>query len=861
MSRAHAVQRLQSALGLGAALVAVLGCGSGVARAQANIPPVARASVGPLPARPGDMVPLVGSASSDPDGGPAPLTFSWDFGDGAMSTLADPTHAYAERGIYTAALTVFDGAATAVATVRVRVLEAPLASPPVSSSPLALTRDGTLLWTANEDADSVSLVDVPGLALVEEVPACGRPRALALSADESRLFVACHDDGTVAVLDVASRSVVSVTPVGRAPVGLAVVPGGAELLVTLHDEGAVRVVDAAAPATQRTVVTGGRPHALAVTADGTKAIVGDFLATATGGRAFVIDLTTEVVEATVALAPDTSLDSPSSGRGVPNLLSAAAIEPSGRLATLGGLKSNVFRGLARDGEPLLPTNRVRGLVSPVEIATALDRIEWRFDLNDADSGSALAYSPDGQHLYVAHQGLGEVSVYDVLEASAVDAADGSAIPFVTRVPVGWAPNGLALGAGRLLVLDSLGRSVTVLDLTDPVRPAFVAEVPVATETLAPEILNGKRMFHASARPRHSSQGYVACASCHPDGGHDGMTWDFTDGGEGLRNTIDLRGRGGVAHGPVHWSANFDEIQDFENDIVRGFGGTGLADDGFPPNAPLGVPNGGRGQDLDDLAAYVSTFTSVARSLYRDAAGALAAEAQRGKGLFYSAELACASCHVPPRFTDSTITGDPTTFRLHDVGTLLPTSGRRLGGALVGLDTPTVLGLWDGAPYLHDGRAPDLRTVVVDLNPGDRHGRTSQLSAAQVDDLVAFLLSIDGLPDVLPGPHASPPDEVAPPAAAGRLRARKAGQYLHLSWPPADRAETYVVARGDLGDFTSHRADVGWGSCDTGGEVQLFDPDDLRDGLDAFYLVAARNAVGEGPYAPPLPPRRPTSSCP
>ena len=42
----------------------------------------------------------------------------------------------------------------------------------------------------------------------------------------------------------------------------------------------------------------------------------------------------------------------------------------------------------------------------------------------------------------------------------------------------------------------------------------------------------------------------------------------------MRNTITLHGRAGIAHGNVHWSANFDEIQDFEHDI-RGAFGSGL----------------------------------------------------------------------------------------------------------------------------------------------------------------------------------------------------------------------------------------------------------------------------------------------
>ena len=46
--------------------------------------------------------------------------------------------------------------------------------------------------------------------------------------------------------------------------------------------------------------------------------------------------------------------------------------------------------------------------------------------------------------------------------------------------------------------------------------------------------------------------------------------------------------------------------------------------------------------------------------------------------------------------------------LHDVGTLTAGSGMRLGGALPGLDTPGLRGLWATAPYLHDGSAATLR---------------------------------------------------------------------------------------------------------------------------------------------------------
>lgn len=93
-------------------------------------------------------------------------------------------------------------------------------------------------------------------------------------------------------------------------------------------------------------------------------------------------------------------------------------------------------------------------------------------------------------------------------------------------------------------------------------------------------------------------------------------------------------------------------------------------------------------------------------------------------------------------TDSAFLPGGRTPLLHDVGTLGPGSGQRLGAALPGIDTPTLLDLWRTAPYLRDGSAATLREVLVARNAGDRHGRTSGLTAAQLADLETFLLAAE-----------------------------------------------------------------------------------------------------------------------
>jgi hypothetical protein len=164
----------------------------------------------------------------------------------------------------------------------------------------------------------------------------------------------------------------------------------------------------------------------------------------------------------------------------------------------------------------------------------------------------------------------------------------------------------------------------------------------------------------------------------------------------------------MAHGNVHWTANFDEIQDFEGDIRNAFGGAGFMDDGdfAATSHPLGPPKAGLSVELDALADYVASLalSSLPRSPHRSADGAMTASGIAGRAIFHS--QGCAACHAPPQFTDSTV-GSAT---LHDVGTLRTSSGQRLGGPLEGIDTPTLLGIWATAPYFHDGSAPTLEGV-------------------------------------------------------------------------------------------------------------------------------------------------------
>ena len=85
----------------------------------------------------------------------------------------------------------------------------------------------------------------------------------------------------------------------------------------------------------------------------------------------------------------------------------------------------------------------------------------------------------------------------------------------------------------------------------------------------------------------------------------------------------------------------------------------------------------------------------------------------------------------------------TNERMADVGTLVqggnvPDDLQRLAR---GLNTPSLLGVGRSAPYLHDGSVPTLKERILRGKQQDLHGATSQLTSAEVDDLVQYLQSL------------------------------------------------------------------------------------------------------------------------
>lgn len=577
---------------------------------------------------------------------------------------------------------------------------------------LAVSPDGTRLYTANRTANSVSVIDTGSRRVLKEVKVGAGPAGIAVSADGKTVFVANRLADTVSVVDAHKMREVKQIKVGNQPFDVLAAPDGMVYVANVGKDESVSVIDGKKLVEVKQIPVAQNPRCLALSPDGKLLYV----------TCDVYDFTREVCVidlATGKVAQRIPFEMTSNLRGV-------AVTP-GQLLLVAHLNPKPFAPLTQVQQGWVNTNAVSFVFlegeKPERVSLLLDEF-IRYHANPYE----IALTPDGRYAYVTCGGDNTVQVIDV--AKAVDLIKktpaeqrerlGNTLGLcrnfvVARIDVGRNPVGIVMSPdGKYAyVANHLANTVSVINTaTNTVETTIdVGSAPTITPLRRGEILfNGAFLCF---------QRQFTCASCHPEGHSNGLSWDLEDDGLGtLKNIKSFRGVKGSQ--PFRWQGEALEI---------GANECGPTVTGAMRGQPLSE------DDLKALELFVETMPLMPNP-YRGAKGELSAAAKRGEKIF-KGKAECNKCHPLPATTNNrradvgTGTGRPDPIKMPNGQTIYPMQ----------FDVPHLRGAWDSAPYLHDGRAKTLHEVFTKFNPDDKHGKTKGLTKQELDDLIAFVQSL------------------------------------------------------------------------------------------------------------------------
>ena len=339
-------------------------------------------------------------------------------------------------------------------------------------------------------------------------------------------------------------------------------------------------------------------------------------------------------------------------------------------------------------------------------------------LDDFELGAAnpwgLACSADGRTLVVAHAGSRELSIINLkaVHEKLARLAAGEAVSQVStelacvqndleflkdirrRIALpGDGPRAVLLSGSTAVVSEYFSGKLAVVDLN---APFAIREILLDSSTSEPDqARRGEILFASALKCR---QHWQSCASCHPDARIDAFNWDLMN--DGVGNPKNVKSLLDVYHAsPATWM-------------------------GVRENAETAVRSGFRyiqfhtisEDDAQCVDSYLKSLLPVPGPVAINPA--FHDSIAKGKKLFSS--NGCIRCHSGEYFTDG---------KAYDVGTA---KGVDAGKPVV---TPPLRECWRTAPYLHDGRDPDLYHVLQD------HGNAIDLSQEDQSDLVNYLLSL------------------------------------------------------------------------------------------------------------------------
>lgn len=564
-----------------------------------------------------------------------------------------------------------------------------------SPADVALLPGGRLALAANHTADSVSLVDLADGKALAELP-CGRkPAGVAASADGRRAAVSNLWSDSLSLFEIDGVKLRSLgeVAVGHQPRGVAFAADGRSLFVALAGADEVAQLDWAKREVVRRLPAPREPRRVALTKDGKRLVAASMRSSqvrcwdaATGKLAWERSIHDSFNLLGLAITPDDQ--------------EVITTQVHTRHHPI--VKHNIEQGWA------LNSRLARMTVAPG--GGSYSQIALDIRNKAVGDPTALAFSDKGDLLAVVAAGTRELLLVqtepipwgageagDFLDSS-LDQEDGK----FRRVALGGRPLAVRFmpDGSRAVVANYLLDALQVID----VKAGKVAKTIALGGPAKPsEARVGEAVFYDAKRSHHQ---WFSCHTCHPDGHTSGRAFDTLndDSQSNPKMTPTLRGVARTA--PYTWHGWQEGLGDaVEKSITETLWGK-------PPSK----------DDVRAVVAFLGTLEHPPSPHLTK--GKRSEAAQRGKAVF-AGKARCARCHHGEEYTSKAN---------YDVK--LPADG----SPFEKWNPPTLRGVHDRGPYLHDGSAETLDELLRAPHAPEKLGGKA-ITVDERRDLVEFLKSL------------------------------------------------------------------------------------------------------------------------
>jgi cytochrome c peroxidase/Tol biopolymer transport system component len=560
----------------------------------------------------------------------------------------------------------------------------------------ALLPGGRLALTANHTADSVSLVDLTAGTVLAELP-CGRkPVAVACSPDGKYAAVSNLWSGSLSLFDLDGTRLkpAGVFAVGIQPRGLVFSAKG-RLYVALSGSDEIAVLDWASRKIAQRWPAPREPRHLALSPDGR------FLAACSSRSSQVRlwDTTTDKLVWTRKIEDAFNLRSLTFAPDGRAIVCAHAIK-----RTFPVSRENIDKGWVTD-------SRLTRLPLDPKAVPPLEQIALDKHGEAVGDVHGIAFDPSGHHLAVTAGGTHEMLLFK-----------SSALPWTGGDPGDFLHESLTKNDGKLRRLALNGRPLALaflhngsqavvanylrdaLQIVDVRAGRVVRTIALGGPERPSLARRGEALFY-DARRSHNQ--WFSCHTCHVDGHTCGLAFDtLNDDSYGNpKLTPSLHGVERTAPWTWHgWQ------KDLGAAVEKSYTQTMF---GPKPTA----------EEVRAVVAFLGTLDHPPNP-HRLADNQLSAAAKRGQALFEGVAK-CSRCHAAPEYT---------TEHVYDVKLEADDSPYRRW------NPPSLRGLWQRGPYLHDGRVDSLDELLQGPHAPEKLGGQA-LTPAQRRDLITFLQSL------------------------------------------------------------------------------------------------------------------------